>query len=89
MGFCHLFQLHFSQTNLIYIFIYFLQLKSPRLRLVIGHWSLVIGHWALGIRKEVEAEKRRKEVACLTAPSRQGDRGHSRILAKASYCDFG
>jgi hypothetical protein len=48
------------------------------------------------LRKEVEAEKRRKETgdgrretACLTAPSRQGDRGHSRILAKASCCDFG
>ena len=33
---------------------------------------MVIGHWALGIGKE--AEKRRKEKACLTAPSRQGDR---------------
>ena len=46
------------------------------------------------LRKEIEVEKgrkgkRRKETACLTAPSRQGDRGHSRILAKASYCDFG
>jgi len=53
MGFCHLFQLHFSQTNLIYIFIYFLQLKSPRLRMVIGHWSLVISK---------EAEKREKRM---------------------------
>jgi len=35
-------------------------------------WSLVIGHWSLVIGKE--AEKRRQEAACLTAPSRQGER---------------